>query len=137
MATQVRTRHKAQQAGQSYSEQHRREVVAQIRSGKYTRGQIASAHGLSMGSLRNWEERYGGPDQILPAAPPLPTAKMARTTNRTTAKSANGATKATNGASEGPALQVIDHAIDALQKARPILAQFENLQSVAQQILAR
>ncbi len=129
MATAIRNRNKALPS-QSYSEEFRKQVVAQIRTGKYTRSQIADAHGLSMGSLRGWEKKYGGEGAILPTAPPLP--NKARTMAKGNgAKSANGAKDA-----NGAALQVIDHAITALQKTRTLVAQFEVLQTQAQQILA-
>jgi transposase-like protein len=128
MATQVRNRTKTQPT-QSYSVEQRQKIVATLKSGQYTRGQVADAYNVSMGSLRNWEEKYGQPGMTLPSAPPLPT-RHARTTRGNGVKTANGA-------KDGAALQMIDHAITALQQARPILAQFANLQAVAQQILAQ
>lgn len=61
---------------QSYTEEFKRGVVAQLRavdahgSPLYPRTQIAEAHRVSMGTLRNWEAKFAN-DTNLPQAQPL------------------------------------------------------------------
>ncbi len=73
----------ARRKTQSYTDDFKRQVVAQLRAGMYKREQIADAHDVSMGTLRNWEKKLVGVTDLPPAQPlPIPAPKAAASRTR-------------------------------------------------------